>query len=122
MNETETRAEHLHPLRSFDSYVFPWDHSKRTLYVEFAAIPENAKLADDTPMPKLGKNGGWYGFHDLRRGFATENAASMDLFELQKLMQLKSLETTRGYVNIANRLERAVSEIKVPTLRRAGTA
>lgn len=51
-------------------------------------------------MQKAGKNGGWYGFHDLRQGFATVNAASMNLFELQSLMQHRSLTTTQGYVNI----------------------
>lgn len=62
--------EHLRPLAaSFDSRVFPWDHDNRTLWSEFARIQEAAKLADGSPMPKGGKNGGWYGFHDLRRGF-----------------------------------------------------
>ena len=79
-------------------------------------IQAAAKLANGTPMPKAGKNGGWYGFHDLRRGFATVNAASMNLFELQGLMQHKSLETTRGYVNMAAGLNRSVGNLFVPAI------
>jgi integrase len=70
------------------------------------------------PMPKAGKGGGWYGFHDLRRGFATMNAETMDLFELQALMQHKSLTTTQGYVNMAKRLQKPVDDLFVPRVRR----
>lgn len=65
-------------------------------------------------MPKGGKRGDWYGFHDLRRGFATMNAGSMDLFELQGLMQHKTLETTRKYVNMAKRYNETVKNLFVP--------
>ena len=112
-------VEHLRPLAaSFDSRVFPWDHDNRTLWSEFARIQEAAKLVDGSPMPKAGKNGGWYGFHDLRRGFATANAASMNLFELQGLMQHKSLETTKGYVSMAGQLNKTIQRLFVPTLSR----
>ncbi|MFM9960731.1 MAG: tyrosine-type recombinase/integrase [Planctomycetaceae bacterium] len=113
--------EHLRPLAgSFGPLVFPWHYDNRTLWSEFGRIQEAARLADGSPMPKAGKNGGWYGFHDLRRGFATVNAASMDLFELQALMQHQSLVTTRGYVNMAQRLQKPVSNLFVPTLPRIG--
>ena len=46
------------------------------------------------------------------------NADSMDLFQLQSLMQHKSLETTRLYVNMANRLKQAVDNLKVPEVLR----
>ena len=45
-------------------------------------------------MPKSGKDSRWYGFHDLRREFATVNAASMYLFELQALMHHQAFEKT----------------------------
>ena len=38
----------------------------------------------------------------------------MDLFELQKLMQHRSLETTRGYVNMAGKLKKAIKKVHVP--------
>ena len=67
------------------------------------------------PMPQASKEG-WYGFQNLRRGFATENAAEMDLFELQQLMQHKSLETTKLYIGMAKKLNRAVEPLKVPAV------
>ncbi|MBC8116849.1 MAG: hypothetical protein H7062_20840 [Candidatus Saccharimonas sp.] len=56
----------------------------------------------------------------MRRAFATANAESMNLFALQSLMQHKSLETTKGYVNMARQLNRPVQNLFVPTLRRRG--
>ena len=119
----------LHPLilshltnlsGSFDAYVFPWNQNARDLWPEFQLIQESATLADKSPLPKGGKNGRWYGFHDLRRGFATMNAASMNLFELQGLMQHKSLETTRQYVNMAKGYDESVKNLFVPSLRKVG--
>jgi integrase len=77
-------VEHLRPLAgSFDPYVFPWNHNRRTLWTEFHRIQEATRLVQvdeqgrktEKPLPKAGKEG-WYGFHDLRRGFATENTGS----------------------------------------------
>ena len=113
----------LHPLvlenlmqmaGSFDTHVFPRNDNPRNLWPEFQAIQGSAKLANGKPMPKGGNRGGWYGFHDARRGFATMNAGSMDLFELQGLMQHKTLETTREYVNMAKRYNETVKNLLVP--------
>jgi integrase len=67
--------------------------------------------------PKCGKEG-WYGFHDIRRGFATANAENLDLFELQGLMQHKSLATTKLYVNMAEKLNRTTDKLAVPAVLR----
>lgn len=101
---------------SFDSHVFPWNRDRRELWPIFQAIQLKAILANKKPMPKSGKGGGWYGFHDLRRAFATLNAGSMDLFELQALMQHKTLATTQGYVNMSKRLQKPVDNLFVPTV------
>ena len=45
----------------------------------------------------------------------------MDLFELQALMQHKSLETTRRYVSMAGRLNRVVETLKVPVVLQGTT-
>ena len=114
-------VNHLRKLEgSFDRYVFAWNHNNRTLWSHFHVIQEAAKLADGSPMPRAGKEG-WYGFHDLRRGFATENAEEMDLFELQTLMQHKSLETTKLYVGMTKKLNNAVNSLKVPNVLRTDT-
>ncbi len=110
---------HLRKLTgSFDPCVFPWNHRRRSLWEEFATIQEKAKLADGSPLPQAGRFGNRYGFHDLRRGFATENAEEMDLFELQQLMQHQSLEATRLYVGISKKLINAVANLKVPSILR----
>lgn len=113
-------VEHLKRLAgSFSTHVFPWNQDRRQLWPEFHRIQEAATLADGSPMPKGGKNG-WYGFHDLRRGFATMNAASMDLFELQALMQHKTLATTQGYVSMSKRLQKPVNNLFVPSIPQIG--
>ncbi len=113
--------QYLKPLTaSFNSLVFPWNYNRRTLWTEFAHIQKAARLADKSPMPKAGKDDRWYGFHDLRRGFATVNAASMDLFELQALMQHRSLTTTQGYISMAKRLQKPVNNLFVPSLPMIG--
>lgn len=107
-------VEHLKRLAgSFDTHVFPWNHHERTLWAHFERIQKSAKLADDSPLPKCGKEG-YYAFHDLRRAFATSNADAMDLFQLQSMMQHVSLETTRRYVSMANRLNSVVDDLFVP--------
>ncbi|MDZ4687602.1 MAG: tyrosine-type recombinase/integrase [Planctomycetaceae bacterium] len=121
-------VEHLGQLKgSFDSHVFPWNRRERALWFAFKDIQAASKLVDGTAMPKQGKpnrdgSDGWYGFHDLRRGFATLNAAGMDLFQLQALMQHRSLDTTRRYVNMATRLNKAVDGLFVPNVTRAAQA
>ncbi len=113
-------VSHLRPLEaSFQSHVFPWQNHLRVLWEEFVRIQEAVRLPGDMPMPKGGKNGAWYGFHDLRRGFATCNAEALDLFELQALMQHQSLETTKTYVNMVKRLKRAADGLFVPSLTTA---
>ncbi|MCX7422030.1 MAG: tyrosine-type recombinase/integrase, partial [Planctomycetia bacterium] len=113
--------QHLKPLaRTFNPLVFPWNYNRRTLWTEFAHIQKAARLADGSQLPMGGKDGRWFGFHDLRRGFATVNAASMDLFELQALMQHQTLATTQGYVSMANRLQKPVSNLFVPSLSKKG--
>lgn len=61
-----------------------------------------------------------YGFHDLRRAFATLNASSLSADELQGLMRYKSYQTTQRYINMASQLNKAVDKLHVPdVLQRA---
>lgn len=112
-------VDHLRKIKSFDERVFPWNQHYRKLWVHFWIIQKAAVLPGDKPdetkpLPQCGKHGSWYGFHDCWRAFATCNAADMDLFELQKLMQHKSLATTQIYVNMANKLNAKVKTLYVP--------
>jgi integrase len=96
-------VEHLRPLRSFEPVVFPFYHSPRTLYQEFHAIQKAAGLAEP-----------YYGFHDLRRAFATMNVARLSAVELQRLMRHKSFETTKRYIDMAQSMNRVVDKLHVP--------
>jgi integrase len=55
-----------------------------------------------------------YGFHDLRRAFATMNAEQLSADELQKLMRHRSYSTTKRYINMTRRIDRAVKVLHVP--------
>ncbi|MDZ4688496.1 MAG: tyrosine-type recombinase/integrase [Planctomycetaceae bacterium] len=111
--------QHLQKLRStFALTVFPWNHALRTLWVEFGRLQESAGL----PETGCGKNDGRFGFHDLRRGFASLNAGTMAPEALQALMQHKSFTTTLGYINIARQLSPAVEKLFVPELTPPTTA
>lgn len=44
------------------------------------------------------------------------NAELLNLFELQALMQHKSLKTTQGYVSMAKRLQKPVNNLFVPSI------
>jgi integrase len=57
-----------------------------------------------------------YGFHDIRRAFATENAEKLSAGELQALMRRKSYTTTQGHINTAKRLNRTAEKLHVPAV------
>lgn len=98
--------EHLRKLPAFQPKVLPWPHHERTLWVEFHRIQAAAGI-------------GSYGFHDLRRAFATLNADRMTGDALQVLMRHKSYDTTKRYISVARQLNAAVESLYVPDLGRA---
>ncbi len=109
--------EHLRTLAAFDTHFFTWNHNRRTLDVEFdriqvaAGIKLNCKRKDKhehTPACHV------YGFHDLRRAFATQNAPRLTADALQKLMRHKSYQTTQRYINMASQIDEAVERLHVP--------
>jgi integrase len=107
--------EHLRKLAGFDEQVFPWPHGRRRLFEEFGLIQEGAGV-----RPEGGKER--YGFHDLRRAFATMNADRLTADALQALMQHKDYQTTQRYINIARQLKPAVADLYVPVVGKAGSA
>ena len=116
-------VEHLRKLAGFDPHVFPWNHNERTLYAEFARIQEAAGI--HLPCRTRGKHEHnrhchLYGFHDLRRAFATMNADKLSADALQALMRHKSYATTQKYINMAWQLDDAVKVLHVPDVLRAG--
>jgi integrase len=108
-------VEHLRRLPGFSLVVFPWNNHRRQLFEEFDALQQAAKV-----RPEWGKDR--YGFHDLRRAFATLNAERLTADALQALMQHKSYETTQRYINMARQLKPAAQNLFVPDIASKGVA
>jgi integrase len=125
-------VEHLRKIVTFDSHVFPWNHDPRTLSSHFHKIQLAAKVTgpDGTErgihLPCRGKHEHTpachlYGFHELRRAFATMNADKLTPDALQALMRHKSYQTTQVYISMARQMDAAVASLHVPeVLRRKG--
>lgn len=101
-------VDHLRTIRSFWPVVFPWADCERRLWVCFH------KLQDNAGVKPRGKE--HYGFHDLRRGFATMNAERLTTDTLQRIMRHKSYSTTQLYVNMAKQMQSASDKLFVPSL------
>jgi integrase len=114
-------VEHLRKLPGFDPHVFPWDHNPRQLLTEFARVQEAAGVH----LPCRGGHEHTrfchvYGFHDLRRAFATMNADKLTPDALQALMRHKSYQTTQVYINMARQMDAAVAGLHVPDVLKKG--
>lgn len=101
-------VERLKPLVSFQPCVFAWE-GRRQLYGAWHTLQD---LAGVKPASK-----DRYGFHDLRRAFATMNADRLTPETLQQLMQHRDYHTTRGYINLARQLKPAAHAVFVPELK-----
>lgn len=97
--------EHLGRLKHFGKLVFPWPHGYEDRWHAFHAIQTVAGIhleCDEDHQHTEACH--LYGFHALRRAFATENEESLSASELQALMRHKSFTTTQRYINMAKRL------------------
>jgi integrase len=134
-------VDHLRPLKAFHSKVFPWELERGPLYREFASIQAAAGIdlpcsisrmtaADIRGRQRQETRDGHactaachrYGFHDLRRAFATMNAANMSREALQALMRHQSSLTTERYINFARQMKPAVANLHVPDILRMGSS
>ena len=112
-------VDHLRKIVDFAPMVFYWPHHKRTLYVEFARIQDAAGIHLSCPAQHEHVDTCHrYGFHDLRRAFATANAPKLTADSLQALMRHKSYQTTQRYINMARQLHEAVKGLHVPDVLR----
>lgn len=87
--------EHLRRITEFTPLVFDWPHHGRKLWADFARLKEAAEVE----FPGA--------FHRLRFGFANANVDSLDADLLQELMRHRDPQTTRKYINVAQRMRRA---------------
>lgn len=112
-------VQHLKQLPHFDTVVFPWPHGRKNLWNAFHAIQVAAGIKlecqeshDHTESCYV------YGFHDLRRAFASQNAENLTAKELQTLMRHRSFATTMRYISMAKQLKESTTEkLFVPTLK-----
>jgi integrase len=115
--------EHLRKTPNFGPMVFPWSHDRRSLLSEFARIQEKAGIKLVCPgRHERTRFCHVYGFHDLRRAFATMNADRLTADALQALMRHKSYQTTQRYINIRRQLDDAVAGLHVPDVLKVKNA
>jgi len=101
----------------FQPLVFYWPHDRRTLDTEFHRIQVLAGI--NLPCPDADRHECTnachrYGFHSLRRGYATMNADSMTAPVLQRKMRHRSFQTTLRYINLADKTKKATEKVYVP--------
>ena len=114
-------VEHLRRLPGFDLSIFPWKDSRLLLHEQFAMIQEAAGIK----LPCRGNHEHTrycYGFHDLRRAFASMNTEKLTPDTLQLLMRHKSYLTTQRYINMFRQVDAAVEALYVPDLTPAKPA
>jgi integrase len=115
-------VEHLKKVVSFDPHVLPWNHNRRTLHACLMRLQEAAGI--HLPCSEDHEHTRYchvYGFHDLRRAFATMNADKLTPDALQALMRHKSYQTTQVYINMARQMDAAVAGLHVPEVLKAKT-
>lgn len=100
--------EHLAQVKSFGPHLLPWPLPRRKLWDIFHQIQDQAGVRK--------RDGAYFGFHDLRRGFATMNADRMSADALQAIMRHRDYGTTKRYINLARQLNPATRDIFVPQL------
>jgi integrase len=116
-------VEQLRQVRTFDLAVFPWNYNQRTLNSAFLRLQEAAGIR--LPCTAAHKHTRYcyvYGFHDLRRAFATMNADRLNANTLQVLMRHKDPKTTQGYIALGRQMKQAVASLHVPDVLTARQA
>ena len=99
--------------------MFPWPHGNRMIYPEFHKIQKAAGIKLDCPDSDLhdcNTECWYYGFHDIRRSFATTTGAELSPTELQAMMRHQAFATTQRDINDRERMKAlSVDKLKVPT-------
>jgi integrase len=108
---------HVKRVVGFSPLVFYWPHNERTLWAEFGRVQEAAGIhlpcphaADHECSPACHL----YGFHALRRGYATLNADTMPAPVLQRKMRHRSFTTTLRYIGVADKMKASAERVYVP--------
>jgi integrase len=114
---TTTALEHVRQVVRFAPTVFVWPHDWKMLWVAFQRIQEAAGIhlsCPDAAIHECNASCHYYGFHALRRGYATMNCDSMSAPELQKKMRHRSFSTTLRYIQVNEKMKKATDRVYVP--------
>ncbi len=117
--------DHLRLIRGFGAFVFHWPLSERRLWLAFHKIQEAAGVHLICPYADRHECTSCchlYGFHALRRGYATFNVARMSGPLLQKKMRHKSFSTTLRYIQLADKMSEAAEAVFIPEVAKAAMA
>lgn len=114
--------EHVSALKSFSREVFSWPHGDRLIWDQFHAIQKHAGISlPCSAKHEHSESCHFYGFHDLRRAFATVTAKKIDAKVLQSLMRHKSYSTTLRYIDMRPGLQDVTESFTVPKTQRRAT-
>ncbi|MHB8970036.1 MAG: hypothetical protein ACYC3X_10210 [Pirellulaceae bacterium] len=110
-------VDHLRKLQGFSERLFHIDQDLRFLDAELAKIQDAAGIHMECDEDHQHTDACHrYSFHDLRRGFATENAMFLQPLELQHLMQHRDFGTTQRYIKLAQAMADKRTKVKVPNV------
>jgi integrase len=97
--------------------VFPWKSTRVALSRVFMRIQKSGGI--DLTCERKHTHTDWcrtYGFHDIRRAFATMNAENLTAESLQAMMRHTSYSTTQRYINVARLLRGITAKLSVPSV------
>jgi len=120
---TPEALNQIRGVTGFEPLLFSWPHAEGTLWVEFQRIQKAAGIK----LPCLRRRSAqmhltcqYYGFHALRRGFATLNVERMSAPELQRKMRHKSYTTALRYIGLAEKMKRVTARVCVSEFLKSG--
>jgi integrase len=109
--------DHVKRVVGFSPLVFEWPSPESALYQAFHRIQMAAGIHLPCSNPEdheCSTACHLYGFHALRRAYATLNADKMPAVVLQKKMRHKSFNTTKRYIELADKMKKATEQVYIP--------
>lgn len=106
----------------FGDLVFDWPLTTDTLRRDFHAIQKAAGIylaCPDADEHDCTEACHYYGFHAIRRGYASVNVARLPAPVLQRKMRHKSFITTQRYLKLGDAMKESASAVWTPTVAQA---